>query len=145
MPWAMISSFEMLRSCPSSALVVGVMIGSGKRSFSLMPSGSFTPQISRHPFLYSRQAEPVSIPRIIISTLNPSHFRPTVTIGSGVASFQFGQMSLVASRNCAAIWLRTCPLNGMPFGRITSNAEILSVATITMMSSLILYTSRTLP
>src|SRR3712207_7712759 len=80
------------------------------------------------------------MPRIIISTLKPSHFRPTVTIGSGVASFQLGQMSLVASRNFAAIWLSTWPLKGMPFGRITSNADILSVATITIRSSLMLYT-----
>ena len=83
--------------------------------------------------------------RIIISTLNPSQLRPTVTMGSGVASFQLGQMSLVSSRNLAAIWLRTCPLKGMPFGRMTSKAEILSVATMTITSSLMLYTSRTLP
>ena len=135
----------MLRSCPSSAFVVGVMIGSGKRSFSLIPSGSFTPHISRHPFLYSLHAEPVRIERIIISTLKPSHFSPTVTIGSGVAIFQLGQMSAVASRNLAAIWLSTCPLKGIPLGRMTSKAEIRSVATITIRSSLMLYTSRTLP
>ena len=34
----------------------------------------------------------------------------TVTIGSGVASFQFGQISVVASRNLAAIWFNICPL-----------------------------------
>ena len=51
MPWAMISSFEMFMSWPSSAFVVGVMMGSGKRWFSFMPSGNFTPQISRHPSL----------------------------------------------------------------------------------------------
>ena len=45
--------------------------------------------------------------RIIISTRNPSHFSPTVTIGSGVASFQLGQMSVVVSRNLAAIWFST--------------------------------------
>ena len=106
----MISSLEMFMSCPSSALVVGVMMGSGNRSFSFMPSGSFTPQSSLQPFLYSRQAEPVRMERMIISTRKPSHFRPTVTMGSGVASFQFGQMSVVASRNLAAIWFNTCPL-----------------------------------
>ena len=74
-----------------------------------------------------------------------SHLSPTVTIGSGVASFQLGTMSAVASRNFAAIWLSTCPLKGMPLGRITSNADMRSVATITMMSSLMSYTSRTLP
>src|SRR5574344_1781629 len=121
------------------------MIGSGNLSFSFIPSGRRTPHISLHPFLYSRQADPVRIERIIISTRNPSHLSPTVTIGSGVASFQLGQMSLVASRNFAAIWLSTCPLNGIPLGSITSNAEILSVATITIMSSLMLYTSRTFP
>ena len=83
--------------------------------------------------------------RIIISTRKPSHFRPMVTIGSGVASFQFGQMSVVASRNLAAIWFSTCPLKGMPFGSTTSKAEMRSVATITIRSSLMLYTSRTLP
>ena len=135
----------MFMSWPSSAFVVGVIIGSGKRSFSLMPSGSLTPHSSLQPFWYSRQAEPVSIERMIISTRKPSHFRPTVTIGSGVASFQLGQMSPVASRNLAAIWLSTCPLKGMPLGSTTSNAEILSVATITSRSSPMLYTSRTLP
>ena len=145
MPWAIISSFEMLRSCPSSALVVGVIIGSGNFWFSFIPSGSFTPQISRQPFLYSLHAEPVSIERIIISTRKPSHFSPIVTIGSGVASFQFGQMSLVASRNFAAIWFNTCPLKGIPLGSTTSNADILSVATMTKRSSFMLYTSRTLP
>ena len=82
---------------------------------------------------------------MIISTRKPSHFRPTVTIGSGVASFQFGQMSVVASRNLAAIWFSTCPLKGMPFGSTTSNAEMRSVATITISLSLMLYTSRTFP
>ena len=135
----------MFSSCPSSALVVGVMMGSGNFSFSRIPSGSFTPHSSRHPALYSRQADPVRYPRIIISTRNPSAFRPTVTIGSGVASFQLGTMSAVASRKEAAIWLSTCPLKGMPLGRITSKAEIRSVATITMISSLMLYTSRTFP
>ena len=125
-------------SWPSSALVVGVMIGSGKRSFSRIPSGSFTPHSSRQPFLYSRHAEPVSIERMIISTRKPSHLSPTVTIGSGVASFQLGQMSVVWSRNLAAIWFNTCPLKGMPLGNTTSKAEILSVAIITMMSSLML-------
>lgn len=38
-----------------------------------------------------------------ISTRKPSHFKPTVTIGSGVANFQFGQISVVVSRNLAAI------------------------------------------
>ena len=145
MPWAMISSFEIFMSCPSSALVVGVMIGSGNRSFSFMPSGKRTPHSSRQPFLYSRHAEPVRMERIIISTRKPSHFRPTVTMGSGVASFQLGQMSVVASKNLAAIWLSTCPLKGMPFGSTTSKAEIRSVATITIRSSLMLYTSRTFP
>ena len=135
----------MFMSCPSSALVVGVMIGSGKRWFSRIPSGSFTPQISRQPFWYSLHALPVRIERMIISTRKPSHFSPTVTIGSGVASFQLGQMSVVVSRNLAAIWLSTCPLKGMPLGNTTSNAEIRSVATITRISSLMSYTSRTFP
>ena len=74
-------------------------------------------------------------PRTIISTGNPWHITPTVTIGSGVASFQFGQMSVVASRNLAAIWFSICPLYGIPSGRTTSNAEIRSVATITNFSS----------
>ena len=55
------------------------------------------------------------------------------------------KMSLVASKNWAAIWFRTCPLKGMPLGRITSKADILSVATMTIRSSLMLYTSRTFP
>ena len=82
---------------------------------------------------------------MIISTRNPSHLIPTVTIGSGVAIFQLGTISAVASRNLAAIWFKTCPLKGMPLGNITSNAEIRSLATITRSSSLMLYTSRTLP
>jgi hypothetical protein len=49
MPWAMISSREMFSSCPASAFVVGVMIGSGNFSFSFIPSGRRTPHISRHP------------------------------------------------------------------------------------------------
>ena len=145
MPCAMISSFEMFSSWPASALVVGVIIGSGKRSFSRIPSGNFTPHSSRQPAAYSRHALPVRYPRIIISTRKPSHFNPTVTIGSGVASFQFGTMSAVASRKVAAIWLSTCPLKGMPLGKITSNAEMRSVAIITSRSSLISYTSRTFP
>ena len=32
------------------------------------------------------------------------------TVGSGVAIFQLGQMSVVASRNLAAIWFSICPL-----------------------------------
>ena len=132
----MISSLEMFISWPSSALVVGVMIGSGKRSFSFIPSGSFTPQSSLQPALYSLQAEPVRIERIIISTLKPSHFNPTVTIGSGVANFQLGQISAVRSKNFEAIWFKTCPLKGIPLGNTTSKAEIRSVATITIKSSL---------
>ena len=110
MPCLIISSLEIFISWPSSAFVVGVMMGSGNLSFSFMLSGSLTPQSSRHPSLYALHAEPVSMERIIISTLKPSHFRPTVTIGSGVASFQLGHMSVVASRNLDAIWLSTCPL-----------------------------------
>ena len=82
---------------------------------------------------------------MIISTRKPSAFSPTVTIGSGVASFQLGTMSAVASRKLAAIWFSTCPLKGIPFGRMTSKAEMRSVATMTIRSSLMLYTSRTLP
>ena len=109
-PVRIISSREMFSSWPSSALVVGVRMGVGNFWFSTMPSGSGTPQRVRAPALYSRQALPARYPRTIISTRKPSHFRPTVTIGSGVASFQLGTMSAVASRNLAAIWLRTCPL-----------------------------------
>ena len=47
------------------------------------------------------------------------------------------RMSVVASRNLAAIWLGTCPLKGMPSGSTTSNAEIRSETTITRYSSLI--------
>ena len=57
-PWAMASSREMFSSWPASAFVVGVIIGSGKRWFSTIPSGSFTPHSSRMPDLYSRHALP---------------------------------------------------------------------------------------
>ena len=56
-----------------------------------------------------------------------------------------GQMSVVASRNLAAIWFSICPLKGIPFGNTTSKAEMRSVATITNFSPLMLYTSRTFP
>ena len=100
----MISSLEMFWSCiPISALVVGVMIGAGNFWCSRIPSGSLTPQISRAPALYSRHELPVRYPRTIISTGKVSHLYPTVTIGSGEAIFQLGQMSEVASRNFEAI------------------------------------------
>ncbi len=70
---------------------------------------------------------------------------PTVTFGSGESIFQLGTMSAVASRNFSAIWFNTWPLYGMPSGKTTSNAEIRSDTTITSKSSLMLYTSRTLP
>ena len=41
-------------ACPvldDSIVLFGVMMGSGKRSFSCIPSGNFTPQSSRHPSL----------------------------------------------------------------------------------------------
>ncbi len=88
-------------------MVVGVIMGVGNFSFSFIPSGSVTPQIVRFPALYSRHALPVKYPRIIISKRKPSQRNPTVTIGSGVAIFQFGTISLVASKNLAAIWFNT--------------------------------------
>ena len=139
------SSFEMSSSWPSAALVVGVMIGSGNFWFSTIPSGISTPQIVRFPALYSLHACPERYPRMTISTLKGSHLCPTVTIGSGTAIFQLGRMSAVASRNLAAIWLRTCPLKGIPFGSTTSNAEMRSDTTMTRYSLPMLYTSRTLP
>jgi hypothetical protein len=52
-----VCSNEMFSSCPSSALVEGVKIGSGKRSLSVNPGGNGIPQTV--PFLrYSLQPEP---------------------------------------------------------------------------------------
>ena len=47
---------------------------------------------------------------MIISMGKGLHNLPMVTIGSGVANFQLGTMSAVASRNMAAIWFNTWPL-----------------------------------
>ena len=113
----MISSLLISSSCPISSLVVGVRMGVLNFSFSIIPSGIFTPHISLFPDLYSRQACPVRYPLITISTLNGIHILPIVTLGSGVASIQFGTISEVASRNFAAICERTCPLYGIPSGR----------------------------
>src|SRR5690606_17519254 len=120
---------------PSSALVVGVMIGLANLSFSFKPSGRLTPQISLLPDLYSLQAWPVRYPLITISTLKGSHFLPIVTVGWGVAITQLGTMSSVAFKKVAAIWFNTCPLYGRGWGRTTSKAEILSVATMAILSS----------
>src|SRR5690606_14169565 len=73
------------------------------------------------------------------------HLNPTLTLGSGTAMIQLGTMSAVASRNLAATWFSTWPLNGMASGRITSKAEIRSLATMISSSSWIVYTSRTFP
>ncbi len=54
---------------------------------------------------------------MIISTGKDSALRPTVTIGSGTASFQFGTISAEASRKYAAIWLSTLALVGDSFGK----------------------------
>ena len=53
--------------------------------------------------------------------------------------------SRVALSMFQLIRLSTSPLRGMPRGRITSNALIRSLATITMRPSARVYTSRTLP
>ena len=65
------------------------MIGSGNFWFSTIPSGSCTPHKVLFPALYSRQACPARYPLITISTLNGSHFKPTVTAGSGTPYLTF--------------------------------------------------------
>ena len=59
---------------PTSSLVAGVKIGSGRRSDSLRPGGSAMPQISP-PAWYEFQPEPEMYPRA------------THSIGSGAAFF----------------------------------------------------------
>jgi len=135
----------MSSSCPIIAFVVGVINGSSNFWFSIIPSGIGTPQIILLPALYSLQACPVKYPLITISTINGSHILPIVTEGSGVASIQFGTISAVAVKNFAAICDKTCPLYGIPSGKTWSNAEILSDATITNVSSFTVYTSLTFP
>ena len=86
------------------------MIGLGKGSFSLNPSGRGTPQSSLLPALYSRAACPAKYPLITISTLKGSQRIPTDTLGSGVAINQLGTISCVFCRNSLAIWFNICPL-----------------------------------
>ena len=80
-------------SCPSSAFAAGVIIGVGNASFSIKPSGNFSPHNSRLPNLYSRAACPAKYPRITISIRIGSHALPIATIGSGVATNQLGTIS----------------------------------------------------
>ena len=65
--------------------------------------------------------------------------------GSGDEINQLSIMSLVEFSISTDIWLSTCPLLGIDLGITISNAEILSEAIITKISSLIVYTSLTLP
>ncbi len=64
--------------------------------------------------------------------------------GSGSTTW-LGMMSRVRSNQKLESWVSTSPLPGIGVGRITSNAEMRSVATITRVSSPSAYTSRTLP
>ena len=97
-----IASREISSSCPSSAFVAGVIIGSGNLSFSFMPSGIVTPQSTLFPSLYSLAACPAKYPLMTISTRIGSHAIPTATFASGVASSQFGTISSVAFKNIVA-------------------------------------------
>src|SRR5690349_221656 len=110
-----------------------------------MSSGMVTPHNNLLPEEYVRQACPVRFPRTTISILNGTHFLPTDEVGEGTLKSQLGQMSDVAFSMYAAIWFNTCPLKGISRGKMTSNAEMRSEAIITMYSSLIGYTSLTLP
>src|SRR5438105_4558549 len=56
----------------------------------------------------------------------------------------FGTTSLVRSNHHADIWVSTFPFSGMPVGKIASNAEMRSVATISSRSPRS-YVSRTFP
>ncbi len=81
--------------------------------------------------------------------------RPTSSGGSangsssaGVPSAKrrkwFGTTCAVRSNHHADIWFSTLPLSGIPVGRMTSKAEMRSVATISSRSPRS-YVSRTLP
>ena len=80
-----------------------------------------------------------------ISKRMGSHLWPTVTLGSGVATFQVGTMSPTAFKKWLATPFKTWPLNGMPRGITTSNALMRSETTATIRSSPMVYMSRTLP
>ncbi|MBP2673148.1 MAG: hypothetical protein H6Q85_3214 [candidate division NC10 bacterium] len=110
-------------------------------------------------FLYSFQPDPERYPRTTHSTgsgrvLRTSMLRPANTAGSernGSGNFcasvvitWLGTTDDSFSNQNAEIWVSTFPLFGMPSGSTTSNAEIRSVATISMESPRS-YRSRTFP
>src|SRR5690606_14538532 len=88
---------------PISALVAGVIMGTGNLSFSDIPWGMATPQSVLFPSLYSLAACPDNYPLITISTLNGTQADPTATLGSGVAINQLGTISAVSAIILVAI------------------------------------------
>ncbi len=118
----------MLMSCPLSALVAGVKIGSGSRSDSRSPEGSVTPQ-TRPVFRYSFQPEPDRYPRATHSigsgrVRRHSIDRPRSVAACGcraagycstsVAITWCGTRSPMRSNQNADSCVSTLPLSGMP-------------------------------
>ena len=154
----MARSNEIFSSWPASAFVAGVKIGSGNSDDSWRPAGSLIPQTACRSW-YSFHPEPARYPRT------------THSMGSGLAFFTimlrraslsangcrlagnespswettwFGWKDSVWPNQKYEICVSTSPLRGTPLGRITSNAEIRSVATNNRLSPKS-KTSRTLP
>ena len=135
-------SKEMFSSCPVSAFVAGVKIGSGSRSASRRPSGRRIPQTCPV-FRYSAQPEPARYPRATHSNGMTSHLR-TITdrpASSGASAWSSsGKRDMSVSRRWFSTsenfrnqkldsWVRILPLSGIPGERTTSKAEIRSLAT----------------
>ena len=148
----------MLMSCPVSALVAGVKIGSGRRSDSRSPGGSWTPQ-TRPSRWYSFQPEPDRYPRATHSTgigfvRRTSMERPASSAACGRSDSGYSPGSVeimwlpticpVRSNQNADNCVRTRPLSGTAEPSTTSYAEIRSVATMSRCSPTS-YMSRTLP
>ena len=65
-----------------------------------------------------------------ISSCGSENGRLSAAVPSARRMKWFGTTPLVCSNHHADIWLSTLPLSGMPVGRMESNAEMRSVATI---------------
>ena len=138
----------MFSSCaPSSALVAGVKMGSGRRLALRSPAGSGTPHTAP-PSWYSFQPEPARYPRTTASMGRgfrrlTSIERPrTCSISSGATTLSgawpvrwWGTMCESRSNQNSATRVSSSPLPGMGSPMITSKAEMRSLATISSRSA----------
>ena len=144
-------------SCPSAAFVDGVQIGSSSFSACWYSFSNLCPR-NGSPFLYASYIEPNMYPRTITSygiilsfftrIVRPSYSGFWNSLGMSLRSEEimwFFTMSPVIENQKFESAFKTFPLSVIIVGRITSNAEMRSVVTITILPSSRSYTSRTFP